>query len=94
MSKRIKNIIVVSVMMVLLAVCLAGCSGGKIDPAEYLSEPVFSGCDGYGTAYVAFDEEALITDLIGEEPASMSDSTIEWLMLYEKYSEKRLRMWK
>ena len=87
MSKKIKNIIVASVMMALLAVCLIGCSGGKIDPAEYLSKPEFSGCDGYGKAYVAFDEEGLITELIGEEPASMSDTSIEWLMLYEKYSE-------
>lgn len=87
MSKKIRNIIVASVMMALLVVCLIGCSGGKIDPAEYLSEPEFSGCDGYGKAYVAFDEEGLITELIGEEPASMSDTTIEWMMLYEKYSE-------
>ena len=87
MSKQIKNIIAVSVMLALLAACFTGCSGGKIDPAEYLSKPEFSGCNGYGKAYVAFDEEGLITKLIGEEPASMSDTSIEWLMLYEKYSE-------
>ena len=87
MKKQIKNIITVVLMLALLAVCFTGCSGGKIDPAEYLSMPEFSGCNGYGKAYVAFDEETLITKLIGEESASMSDTSIEWLMLYEKYSE-------
>lgn len=86
MKKNFKSVIAM-VIMVSLLVTLTGCSGGKIDPAEYLSEPEFSGCDGYGKAYVAFDEESLITELIGEEPASMSDTFIEWMMLYEKYSE-------
>ena len=86
MKKQIKNIITI-VLMLALAAGFTGCSGGKIDPAEYLSKPEFSGCNGYGKAYVAFDEEALITKLIGEESASMSDSSVEWLMLYEKYSE-------
>jgi len=86
MKKHIKVISAMFVLAVLIAV-LTGCSGGKIDPAEYLSEPEFSGCNGYGKVYVAFDEEALITELIGEEPASMSDTGIEWLMLYESYSE-------
>ena len=86
MKKNFKSVIAM-VIMVSLLMALTGCSGGKIDPAEYLSEPEFSGCDGYGKAYVAFDEEALITELIGEEPASMSDTFIEWMMLYEKYSD-------
>lgn len=87
MMKKLFKTVITMVIMVSLIANLAGCSGGKIDPAEYLSEPEFSGCDGYGKAYVAFDEEALITELIGEEPASMSDTFIEWMMLYEKYSE-------
>ena len=86
MKKNFKSVIAM-VIMVSLLMTLTGCSGGKIDPAEYLSEPEFSGCNGYGKAYVAFDEEALITELIGEEPASMSDTFVEWMMLYEKYSE-------
>lgn len=86
MKKNFKSVIAM-VIMVSLLVTLTGCSGGKIDPAEFLSEPEFSGCNGYGKAYVAFDEETLITELIGEEPASMSDTFIEWMMLYEKYSE-------
>ena len=87
MMKKLFKTVITMVIMVSLIANLAGCSGGKIDPAEYLSEPEFSGCNGYGKAYVAFDEEALITELIGDEPASMSDTFIEWMMLYEKYSE-------
>lgn len=86
MKKNFKSVIAM-VIMVSLLMTMTGCSGGKIDPAEYLSEPEFSGCNGYGKVYVEFDEEALITELIGEEPASMSDTFIEWMMLYEKYSE-------
>lgn len=71
--------------LVILIATLTGCSG-RIDPADYLFEPVFSGCDAYGKASVAFDEEALIIQAIGEEPAAMTDAFWEWIALCDEYS--------
>ena len=86
MNRKLKTIITMFIMASLI-ISLAGCSGSKIDPDEYLSEPAFSGCNGYGEAYVAFDKEALIMEVIGEEPAPMTDAFWKWVALYDEYSK-------
>ena len=85
MKKQIKSIITIVLMLAIMSAVLTGCSS-KIDSSEYLSTPVFSGCNGYGTASIAFDEEALIVQAIGEEPAAMTDAFWEWVALYDEYS--------
>lgn len=60
----------------------------KIDPFEFLGEPVFSGLDGYGKASIYFDKDALIESIIGEEPDNFFGSEYkQWLALYEEYAE-------
>lgn len=83
MKKQMKKMIA-SIVLVILITTITGCSG-KVDPAEYLSDPVFSGCNGYGNASVAFDEEALIFEIIGEEPAPFMDAFWEWAAMYDEY---------
>ena len=95
MKRQFRNIIIAVLMLAILSTALAGCSskGGsgkislvKIDSSEYVSKPVFSGCNGYGTATIVFNEEALIVKAIGEEPAAMTDAFWEWVALYDEYS--------
>ncbi len=96
MKKRINNVIIASLMILILVASLAGCANEdsnpalsfvKIDPSQYLSKPVFSGCDGFGSASVTFDEKALIIQAIGDEPTPMTDEFWEWAALYEEYSD-------
>lgn len=60
----------------------------KIDPAEYLNEPVFSGPDTMGKATVKFDKAGLIEKVMGKRPQKLTDEKlVEWLEEYKAYSD-------
>lgn len=83
------TVVAVALVVTLILSLVSGSESlSKISAMDYLDEPVFSGLDGYGTATVSFDKNALIISVIGEEPDNVwSKEYQEWCDLYDEYTD-------
>ncbi len=84
MKATIIGVIAVAILVPILIVMAVS---SKINTFDYV-EVTFDGNDGYGTAYVSFDDRALISKIIGEAPNEMNfEEYFKWEMKYEEYSD-------
>ncbi len=67
--------------LLVILIVIGVLTSGKTNPFKS-SAISFSGADGYGT--VSINEDALIKSVIGEEPSTLSEKSLEWA---EKYAE-------
>ncbi len=74
---------VIIVAIILVATIIS--ASNKLNPFEY-TEFIYSGYNSNGTAYINFDKDTLIYDLIGDEPEEL-ENMIVWNELYDQYCE-------